>query len=87
MVTLNLKGSSGSLYAFTVYPITQKFNAVGGVYLFTKEHPTNYHTYVYLGITGDLSTRFDNHHKEKEIKTAVQHIFVCTRKAMRQKET
>ena len=70
-MSLKITGSSGSEYEFTVYSRSQQFNAVGGVYLFTKNIPgTNKHQYVYLGITNDLSTRFDKHHKEKEIKEA-----------------
>ena len=66
--TLALKGDSGQTYDFTVYSYDAEFKAVGAVYGITrrqKKPDGNYdHTIVYIGETGDLSTRFDDHHKE-----------------------
>ncbi|MCB0721842.1 MAG: hypothetical protein KDC42_06030 [Ignavibacteriae bacterium] len=62
--TLTLTGKSGTKYNFVIYKIGTTFNAVGAVYLFSKEKDST-HMHVYLGITGDLSERFDNHHKAK----------------------
>ena len=48
------------------------FEAIGGVYLFTKRKlaidKKYYHTLIYCGITGDLSARFNNHHKDQCIE-------------------
>jgi hypothetical protein len=69
MATLTITGKSGKQYVFTIYDINTNFKAVGGLYLFTRllENKTT-HKYIYLGITNDLSTRFNNHHKEDCIK-------------------
>ncbi len=55
-------GKSGTTYTFTVYDLATTFRPIGGVYLFLKNRNP-----VYVGQTGDLSTRFDNHHKASEI--------------------
>jgi len=65
--TYVLTGQSGKKYIFNIYSIDTSFSAVGGIYLFTrrtKSGDTFLHTNKYLGKTNDLSTRFDNHHKE-----------------------
>lgn len=66
--TITLSGASGKQYAFNVYPIDQKFNDIGAVYYFShrsaKPGDTHSHRAVYIGQSGDLSTRFDSHHKE-----------------------
>ena len=67
MSTITLKGCSGSSYEFTVYKKETTFKAVGGVYYIAKIIE-NTHYRIYLGITNDLSTRFDNHHKENCFK-------------------
>lgn len=46
-----------------VYPWGQAFNPVGGVYLVLKRKIGNYEI-LYIGQTGDLSERFDDHHKQ-----------------------
>jgi predicted GIY-YIG superfamily endonuclease len=78
MSILNVTGKSGTSYPFTVYSINTIFNAVGGVYLFTKNASgSDYHSFIYLGITDDLSTRFNNHHKANAINQAgANHICV-----------
>lgn len=63
MATITLEGCSGNSYEFTVYEKGTEFNSVGGVYCVTKIID-NIHSLIYLGITNDLSSRFDNHHKE-----------------------
>jgi hypothetical protein len=67
--TVNLKGKSGSTYGFDVYPADQAFNAVGAVYAVLKYElrpgtSEYWYRYIYVGETGDLSTRFSNHHKQ-----------------------
>jgi predicted GIY-YIG superfamily endonuclease len=65
-------GKSGTTYNFQVYPFGQAFNAVGAVYIFTTRTVDalnkGTHTFAYIGQTGDLSERFDNHHKAVQIK-------------------
>ncbi|MEW8508333.1 MAG: hypothetical protein AB2598_16685 [Candidatus Thiodiazotropha sp.] len=60
--TVTLKGVSGRSYDFDVYPWGTSFKAVGAVYTVLKKHGTNF-SILYIGQTGDLSERFDNHHK------------------------
>ena len=66
--TLTLTGASGTKYAFDVYPYGTEFNAIGAVYYISKRTEkadgTGSHDKIYIGETGDLSERFDNHHKE-----------------------
>jgi len=65
--TVKFKGKSGESYDFNVYPMDQSFKAIGGVYVVTRrfkdEDDGFRHKIIYVGETGDLSTRFDNHHK------------------------
>ena len=75
--TMSVKGASGAIYTFTMYPIGTSFKALAGLYLFTRAETNGHHTYIYLGITNDLSVRFDNHHKEDCItKNKATHISI-----------
>lgn len=60
--TVTAKGASGTSYSFDVYPWGTTFKAVGAVYLVLKKNQSNY-AILYIGQTGDLSERFDDHHK------------------------
>jgi hypothetical protein len=64
---LTYHGASGVLYKFTVHPWGTVFKAVGAVYCVTKRTPKSdgggSHDLIYIGETGDLSERFDAHHK------------------------
>ena len=60
--TVTLKGASGRSYDFDVYPWNTSFKDVGAVYVILKKNGTNF-SVIYIGQTGDLSERFDNHHK------------------------
>ena len=62
--TVTAKGASGTSYAFDVYPWGEIENKRGGaVYrVYHKKKNGNY-TALYVGQTGDLSERFDDHHK------------------------
>ena len=66
--TITFNGKSGIEYSFDVYPFDTNFNAIGAVYFVTnrteKSDGTGSHTGIYVGETGDLSKRFDNHHKQ-----------------------
>lgn len=70
-VKFTLSGASGKEYSFSMYTLDTDFKAVGGIYVFTNRHIDGdrySHTLIYCGKTGDLSTRFDNHHKAACIK-------------------
>ena len=71
--TRTLTGESGQeykfdVYTFDVYPIDTDFEPLGAIYCISKRveksDGTGRHTTIYIGQTGDLSERFDNHHKE-----------------------
>ncbi len=76
---LTLKGASGQTYDFEVYSYDSDFSALGAVYAITRRTQKNdgdySHTVIYIGETGDLSTRFDGRHKED---CFVQHNANCT---------
>ena len=61
--TLTLEGCSGKTYEFEIYPIDTNFKVLGAIYFISKRENRNYER-IYVGITEDLSTRFDNHHKQ-----------------------
>ena len=65
--TVTFTGESGKKYEFTAYSFDTEFNKSGGVYFITKRSSNDEgghsHTRIYVGQTGDLSERFDDHHK------------------------
>lgn len=63
--TITAKGASGVEYTFYVYPWGTEFKELGGVYLvLRKSNPNSNYNVLYVGQTGNLSERFDNHHKK-----------------------
>lgn len=56
------KGQSGTTYTYWIYDIGTTFEATPANYIFAKETPYLWGA-IYIGQTGDLSERFDNHHK------------------------
>ena len=60
---INWQGKSGTNYTYKIYPLDTSFKAIAGNYCFAKEVQPNKWRPIYFGETGDLSTRFDNHHK------------------------
>ena len=66
--TLELTGASGTRYVFYVFDLNTQFKPSGGVYAVTRAVPSTgggrTHHINYIGHTGDLSERFDAHHKE-----------------------
>jgi hypothetical protein len=59
-------GRSKKNYDFAVYAWGTEFKALGAVYVITQRTVTDnkgIHKVIYFGQTGDLSERFDNHHK------------------------
>ena len=74
--TVTLKGASGRTYEFDVYPWGTSFKPLGGIYTVLKKIPLNFHIQ-YVGQTGDLSSRFDNHHKQSHfVRNGKTHIAV-----------
>ena len=66
--TLVLTGTSGRKYTFYIFAFGTEFKPAGGVYAMTRATPNttggNDHKVLYIGQTGDMSKRFDDHHKE-----------------------
>ena len=72
--TITIQGRSGVNYIFNVYGFSKfsdlldAFKSIPALYAFTRRFPkgafTFTHDLIYVGETGDLSTRFYNHHKE-----------------------
>jgi hypothetical protein len=61
---VTVRGKSGVTHEFEVYRWGTTFYPVGGLYLVLKKQPTGKYDLLYVGQTGDLSERFDNHHKQ-----------------------
>lgn len=77
--TVTWTGKSGKEYTFNRYGDTDNFKAIGGIYIFTKQLNNNRWRAIYVGQTGDLSTRFDSHHAAKCIKReGATHICTLT---------
>lgn len=67
--TVTFTGKSGRKYEFNAYPWGTSFNKeYGAVYFVTKRSKNSEggysHKRIYIGQTEDLSTRFDDHHKQ-----------------------
>jgi hypothetical protein len=58
-------GASGTQYEFEVYRWGTQFKPLGGVYLVLAKQRSLLVNYdlLYIGQTGDLSERFENHHQ------------------------
>ncbi|MEW8089596.1 MAG: GIY-YIG nuclease family protein [Candidatus Thiodiazotropha endolucinida] len=66
LATMALTGASGQQYNFNVYSIDTEFQSLGAVYYVSRRTMANQkgsHTEVYIGQSGDISERFENHHK------------------------
>ncbi|NQV36494.1 MAG: GIY-YIG nuclease family protein [Candidatus Marinimicrobia bacterium] len=67
--TVTFAGESGTEYSFNIHPWGTSFKKDYRAVYFITERTQNqdgeyFHTLIYVGHTGDLSTRFDNHHKQ-----------------------
>lgn len=60
---ITVVGASGTQYTFWVYSWGTSLKAAGGVYLVLRKGQNGNYTILYVGQTGDLSERFDAHHK------------------------
>lgn len=76
--TILWHGKSGKEYKYWIYPMGTTFNDKKGAnYIFAKEITKGNHKPIYIGETGDLSVRFDFHHKMPCIKeNRATHIHV-----------
>ena len=65
--TITLRGLSGNKYDFNVYKWGTGFKGFGAVYYISKRvvksDGTVSHKKIYIGQTGNMSDRFDDHHK------------------------
>ncbi len=65
---LTIVGKSGKKYTFKLYTIDTKFKPLSAIYLFTERYVSTNNKYnhnlIYCGMTGDLSIRFKDHHKD-----------------------
>ena len=74
--TIHWAGKSGTDYVYTIYVIGTSFRKIPGNYIFAKQDASGWWA-VYVGETGDLSERFDNHHKANCInRNGATHIHV-----------
>lgn len=77
--TIIWEGASGTGYKYWIYPFGTTFSAAPGNYIFAKETKPQTYAPIYIGQTGDLSERFDSHHKMSCIKqNGATHIHVHT---------
>jgi len=79
MGTITLTGKSGTRYEFTIYPREQKFKEVGVLYVMAKKKNETTYTLIYIGETGDASTRpFNHHRKDCFDKHGADHVLIRT---------
>ncbi len=81
--TIRWAGKSGEKYRYWIFPIKDfSFKASPGNYVFARRTKTGSYVPVYVGETGDLSDRFDNHHKMAcAIRNGATHIHAHTSSA------
>lgn len=56
-------GKSGRSYEYEIWSLSETHKAVPANYIFVKQTEVNRYAPIYIGETGDISERFDNHHK------------------------
>ena len=61
--TINWVGKSGKKYRYWIYDIGTPMKQVPGNYVFARRSEPGRLVAVYIGQTGDLSERFEYHHK------------------------
>ncbi len=66
--TIDWPGKSGNAYHYWIYPLPPAFEADPGNYVFARETKPARWIPIYVGETGDLSERFDDHHAMPCIK-------------------
>ncbi len=76
--TCGWNGASGTTYKYWVYPLGTSLKKAPGNYIIVRLE-NNRWVPIYFGETGDLSERFDGHHKAKCFaKKGATHIHVHT---------
>jgi len=67
--TIMWEDASGNKHKYWIYDFGyDSFAAVPANYIFAKETSPQYYKPIYIGQTGNISDRFDNHHKMDCIK-------------------
>jgi len=66
--TINWVGKLGTKYKYWIYKIDTTFTKSPANYVFAKKSTEGKFSNIYTGETGDISERFDNHHKMPCIK-------------------
>lgn len=75
--TATWSGASGAEYTYYVYSWPNTFNRGEANYIFCSVSSFNTWVPIYVGETGDLSERFDNHHAISCIRShGASHIHV-----------
>jgi predicted GIY-YIG superfamily endonuclease len=57
------KGKSSQDYKYWIWDISTRFEAAPANYIFAKETSPNSFQAIYIGETGDISERFEDHEK------------------------
>ena len=66
--TIDWADKSGRTYRYWIYEYPASLKAEAGNYIFAKESTPGRWTPIYIGQTGNLDERFDDHHKMPCIK-------------------
>lgn len=61
--SITMEGASGTRYNFDVYRWGTSFKSLGAVYSVLKKNTNGRYNVLYVGQTGNLDERFDNHHR------------------------
>jgi hypothetical protein len=69
-VTIDWTGKSAKTYRYWIYKIGTPMQAKGGNYIFARESEPGRFVPIYIGQTGDLDLRFDQHHKASCVNRA-----------------
>jgi len=69
LCTVSFPGLTGTQYVFRIYTLDTMFKPLGGVYAMLDRYPKPdglgyLASPIYFGETSDLSSRFDNHHRQ-----------------------
>jgi len=84
-MTCSWVGASGRSYKYRVYTLGTNFIAKPGNYVFAKTNAAGNWVPIYIGESGDLSERFDNHHAMPCIRrNGATHVHVHASSSNRQ---
>jgi hypothetical protein len=66
-------------YTFNVWPRAQRFNSIGVIYVMAKKNDSGKYSIIYIGQTGDASSRpFNHHRKDCFDRHGADHVFLRT---------